>query len=153
MTTTWSGCDKSEAKIEAELEKMVKPAKIMVIPGYIFRRAKPAIFGVEVLVGTLKPRVNLIRAADSEDVGELQQIQDKGKTVPQASQGMQVAVSMDKPTVGRHIFERDVLFAKVPETDVRSFQGAFADQLSEEEQQVLKDYVAAMRKKSPFFAF
>jgi translation initiation factor 5B len=144
---------KSEAKIEAELEKMVKPAKITVIPGYIFRRAKPAIFGIEVLVGTLKPRINLVRAADGEDVGELQQIQDKGKAVAEATEGMQVAVSMDKPTVGRHVFERDVLFAKVPEADVRSFQGVFADQLSEEEQQVLKDYVAAMRKKSPFFAF
>ncbi|MCW4009725.1 MAG: translation initiation factor IF-2 [Candidatus Bathyarchaeota archaeon] len=144
---------KSEAKIEAELEKMVKPAKITVIPGYVFRRAKPAIFGVEVLVGTLKPRTNLIRAADGEDVGELQQIQDKGKAVSEATEGMQVAVSMDKPTVGRHIFERDALFAKVPEADVRTFQGAFADKLSEEEQQVLKDYVTAMRKKSPFFAF
>lgn len=144
---------KNEAKLEAELEKLVRPAKIAVIPGYIFRRAKPAIFGVEVAVGVLKPKTNLIRADDGEDVGELQQIQDKGKAVSQATQGMQVAVSMDKPTVGRHIFEKDVLFVKVPEPDVRAFQGAFADQLNEEEQEVLKQYVVAMRKKSPFFAF
>ena len=144
---------RSEAKIEAELEKLVKPAKILVMSGYIFRRAKPAIFGVEVLAGTLKPKTNLIRAEDGEDVGELQQIQDKGKAVPEASQGMQIAVSMDKPIVGRHIFEKDVLFVKVPEPDVRAFQGAFADKLNEDEQQALKDYVVAMRKKSPFFAF
>ena len=144
---------KSEAKIEAELEKLVKPGKILVMSGYIFRRAKPAIFGVEVLAGTLKPKTNLVRAESGEDVGELQQIQDKGKGVTEASQGMQVAVSMDKPTVGRHVFEKDVLFVKVPEPDVRAFQGVYADKLNEDEQQALRDYVIAMRKKSPFFAF
>lgn len=144
---------RSEAKIEAELSKLVKPAKILVMSGYIFRRAKPAIFGAEVLAGILKPKVNLIRAEDGEDVGELNQIQDKGKAIAEATQGMQVAVSMDKPMIGRHIFEKDVLFAKVPEPDVRAFQGTFADKLNGDEQQALIDYVAAMRKKSPFFAF
>ena len=144
---------KSEAKIEAEIGKLVKPAKIRVIPGYIFRRAKPAIFGVEVLAGTLKPKINLVRAEDGEDIGELEQIQDKGKSMPEATQGMQVAVSMDKPTVGRHVFEKDVLFAKMPEPDVRAFQGVFADKLSSEEQETLNEYIKAMRKKMPFFAF
>jgi hypothetical protein len=73
--------------------------------------------------------------------------------VTEATQGMQVAVSMDKPTVGRHVFEKDVLFVKVPEPDVRAFQGVYADKLNEDEQQTLRDYVTAMRKKSPFFAF
>jgi translation initiation factor 5B len=144
---------KSEAKIEAELDKLVKPAKILVLPGYIFRRAKPAIFGVEIQTGSLKPKTFLVRKDDGEDIGELQQIQDQGKAVPLATQGMQVAVSMDKPTVGRHVFEKDVLFAKVPEQDVRTWMGAFADKLTEDEQATLKDYITAMRKKSPFFAF
>jgi translation initiation factor 5B len=144
---------RSEAKIEQELEKMVKPGKIVVMPGYIFHKAKPAIFGVEVLEGTLKAKTSLIRAISGEDIGELQQIQDQGKAVPEATRGMQVAVSMDKPIVGRHVFEKDVLYVKVPEADVRTFQNVFADKLTDEEQAVLKDYVAAMRKKSSFFAF
>ncbi len=144
---------KSEAKIEAELEKLVKPAKIQVMSGYIFRRAKPAIFGVEVLAGTLKPKTNLIRADDGEDLGELQQIQDQGKNISEAKQGMQAAVSMDKPIVGRHIFEKDILYVKVPEQDVKTFQTTYANQLTAEEQEALKDYVTAMRKKSQYFAF
>jgi translation initiation factor 5B len=144
---------RSEAKIEQELEKMVKPGKIVVMPGYIFHKAKPAIFGVEVLEGTLKAKTSLIRAQSGEDIGELQQIQDKGKAVPEATRGMQVAVSMDKPIVGRHVFEKDVLYVKVPEADVRTFQNVFADKLTDEEQAVLKEYVVAMRKKSSFFAF
>jgi translation initiation factor 5B len=144
---------RSEAKIEQELEKMVKPGKIVVMPGYIFHKAKPAIFGVEVLEGTLKAKTSLIRAISGEDIGELQQIQDQGKAVPEATRGMQVAVSMDKPIVGRHVFEKDVLYVKVPEADVRTFQNVFADKLTDEEQAVLKEYVTAMRKKSSFFAF
>ncbi len=144
---------KSQAKIEQELEKLTRPAKIQVIPGYIFRRAKPAIFGAEVIAGTLKPKISLIRAEDGADIGELQQIQDKGKNVSEAVRGMQVAVSMDKPTIGRHLFEKDILYVKVPEPDVRIFQTTYVDQLTEEEQEALREYVVAMRKKSPFFAF
>jgi translation initiation factor 5B len=144
---------KSQAKLEAELEKLVKPAKLQILSGCIFHKAKPAIFGVEVLSGTVKPKTNLVRAEDGEDVGELQQLQDKGKTLSQATQGMQVAVSMDKPIVGRHIFEKDILFVKMPEPDVKAFQGAYAENLSEEEKETLEAYVKAMRKKSPFFAF
>jgi translation initiation factor 5B len=142
-----------EAKIEQELEKLVKPGKIRVMEGYIFRRAKPAIFGVELLAGTLKPKYLLVRAEDGKDVGEVQQIQDKGKALSEAKQGMQVAVSMDKPTVGRHIFEKDILYVKVPEPDAKALLTTYVDMLTAEEQEVLKEYVEAMRKKTPFWAF
>lgn len=142
---------KREAKIELEFEKLVKPGKIQVMAGFIFRRAKPAIFGVEILGGQLKPKYALVRAEDGEDMGEVQQIQDKGKALSEAKQGMQVAVSMEKPTVGRHVFEKDILYVKVPEPDVRVLMSTYLDKLTEDEQEVLKDYVEAMRKKIPFW--
>src|SRR3989337_1533239 len=142
---------KREAKIELEFEKLIKPGKILVMEGFVFRRAKPAIFGVEVLGGRLKPKYSLVRAEDVVDVGEVQQIQDKGKAISEAKQGMQVAVSMDKPVVGRHVFEKGVLFVKVPEPDVRVLMSTYLDKLTEDEQEVLKEYVAAMRKKVPFW--
>jgi translation initiation factor 5B len=141
-----------EAKIEQEFEKLVKPGKIRVLEGYIFRRAKPAIFGVEVLAGQIKPKYALVRAEDGETVGEVQQIQDKGKSLPEATQGMQVAVSMDKPTVGRHVFEKDILYVKVPEPDAKALLTTYVDKLTVEEQEVLEEYVEAMRKKTPFWA-
>ena len=144
---------KREAKIEQEFEQLVKPAKIRVMEGYVFRRAKPAIFGVEVLGGQLQPKIFLIRADDGEDVGEVQQIQDRGKSLTEATKGMQVAVSMDKPIVGRHIFEKDVLYVKVPESDAKALLTTYADKLVEEDQEVLKEYVKMMQKKVPFWAF
>ena len=143
---------KREAKSEAEFEALVKPGKAMVLPNCIFRRAKPLVAGVEVQGGRLKPRVSLLRAQDGEDLGEIQQIQDQGKAIGEAKVGAQVAISMDKPIAGRHIFERDILYVKVPEKDAKALLANHMDDMTAEEQDVLKEYVNMMRKKIPFWA-
>ncbi|MGB9854466.1 MAG: translation initiation factor IF-2 [Candidatus Bathyarchaeales archaeon] len=142
-----------EAKIEQEFAFLVKPAKIRILEGYVFRRAKPAIVGVEILAGKIKPKLALIRAEDGEEIGEIQQIQDKGQAISEAKQGMQVAISLDKPMVGRHIFEKDVLYVKVPEPHAKALLKNFMDKLTPEEHEILNEYVNMMRKKTPFWAF
>jgi len=142
---------KREAKTEEELGKLVKPGKIQIMAGFIFRRAKPAVFGVEVICGRIRPKYSLVRAEDLADIGEIQQIQDKGKPISEAETGMQVAISMDKPIVGRHVFERDVLYVKVPEADAKILSSTYFDKLSGKDQEILREYVEAMRKKTPFW--
>jgi translation initiation factor 5B len=144
--------EKRDAKSEAEFDALVKPGKVTVLPNCIFRRAKPLVVGVEIEGGRLKPKVSLIRKEDGSDLGEIDQIQDKGKAVGEAKAGMQVAISMDKPIAGRHIFERDVLYVKVPEKDAQTLLSSHLDDLTAEEQDVLKEYVNMMRKKVPFWA-
>jgi hypothetical protein len=58
---------------------------------------------------------------------------------------------MNKPVVGRHVFEKDVLFVKVPEVDAKILQTKFMDRLTAEEQEALTEYVNIMRKKVPFW--
>jgi translation initiation factor 5B len=65
---------------------------------------------------------------------------------------MQVAISLDKPMVGRHIFEKDTLYVKVPETHAKALQTTFMDKLTAEEQEALNEYIKIMRKKTPFWA-
>jgi len=141
---------KRDAGLEQDFETLVKPAKLQVMEGYVFRRAKPAIFGVEILSGSIKPKIALVRQ-DGEEVGEIQQIQDKGEALPNAEQGMQVAISMDKPVFGRHIFEKDMLYVKVPEQQVKALMTTFNEKLTEGEQKALEEYVGIMRKKVPFW--
>ncbi|MCD6446384.1 translation initiation factor IF-2 [Candidatus Bathyarchaeota archaeon] len=143
---------KREEKLEEEFRTFVKPGKIRILEGYVFRRAKPAIVGVEVLAGRIKPKYRLVRARDGEDVGEIQQIQEKGEALPEAKQGMQVAISIDKPMVGRHIFENDVLYVKVPERHAKVLREKFIEKLTVDEQEALDEYVKLMRKKVPFWA-
>ncbi|RLI19939.1 translation initiation factor IF-2 [Candidatus Bathyarchaeota archaeon] len=139
-----------EAKIREEFESLIKPGKIKVLPGYIFRRAKPAIFGVEVLAGQISPKYPLVRQ-DGYDLGEIMQIQDRGETISQANAGMQVAISMNKPIVGRHINEGDVLYVKVPEKHVKLLKTEFESLLSEDEIKALEEYIEIMRKKDPLW--
>ncbi len=141
-----------EAKLREEFKTLITPAKIKILEGYVFRRAKPAIVGVEVLAGKIKPKNLLVRSQNGEEVGEILQIQDRGKSISEATIGMQVAISIDKPIVGRHIQEKDVLYVKIPELHAKLLQTKFKDQLTQEEQEVLKEYVELMRKKIPFWA-
>ena len=140
-----------EAGLEHDFEALVKPAKLKIMEGYIFRRAKPAIFGVEVLAGTIKPKYPLIRAEDGQEIGDIQQIQDKGEAVSTATKGMQVAISVEKPMVGRHVFEKDVLYVKVPEAHAKVLQTKLAEKLTPEEQEALSEYINVMRKKVAFW--
>jgi len=141
-----------EAELEQEFEKLVMPGKIRIMKGYVFRRAKPAIVGVEIITGRIKPKYTLVRSKDGKEVGEIQQIQERGKALPEAGQGMQVAISIDKPMVGRHIFEKDLLYVKVPEHHAKALLTTFMDRLTMEEQEALNEYVNLMRKKIPFWA-
>ena len=143
--------NKRETKSEQEFDALVKPGKVTVLPNCIFHRAKPLVVGVEVLGGRLKPKYALMRKEDGSDLGEVDQIQDQGKAIPEAKVGMQVAISMDKPIAGRHVFEKDILYVKVPEKDAKALLTTHADDLTADEQDVLKEYIALMRKKTLFW--
>jgi translation initiation factor 5B len=144
--------EKREHKSEEEFDALIKPGKVMVLPNCIFRRAKPLVVGVEVQAGRVKQKVSLIRAEDGSDLGEIQQVQDEGKAIPEAKAGAQVAISMEKPIAGRHVFERDILYVKVPENDAKAMLTTHLDDLTVPEQELLKEYVNLMRKKIPFWA-
>lgn len=141
---------KKEEMERSEFERLIKPAKIKILPGYVFRRAKPAIVGVEVLDGTIKPRLRLIRK-DGKEIGEILQIQDRGKAIPKAEKGSQVAISIDKPVVGRHINEGDILYVNVPEAHAKQLFSKFMERLSSDEIKCLNEIAKIMSAKKPFW--
>ena len=140
-----------EARERGEFDRLVKPGKISVLPGYVFRRAKPAIVGVEVLAGKIRPRVRLL-TQDGKEIGEILQIQDEGEAISSAETGMQVAVSIDKPVVGRHFDERDILYVSVPESHAKKLLSEFQERLDAGDIQALNELVEMMRKITPFWA-
>jgi translation initiation factor 5B len=148
--TQWMKSER-EARLQKEFDTLIKPGKIKLLPGYVFRRAKPAIVGVEVLAGQIKPKYPLIKE-DGVELGEIMQIQDRGEAVPEAKAGMQVAISLDKPIVGRHINEGDVLHVKIPEEHAKALLTKFQSRLSADELNALNEFVNLMRSKSPFWA-
>ncbi len=147
--SSWLQSERDRKALE-EFDRLVKPGKIRIMPGYVFRKAKPAIVGVEVLAGRVAPKVVLVKKT-GEDVGEVLQVQDRGKTVSEAAMKMQVAVSLNRPVVGRHINEKDVLYVQVPEAHAKALMTKFKDRLTVEELDALHEYVELMRKKMNIF--
>ena len=140
-----------EARLEKEYVRLVKPAKVKFLPGYVFRKTKPAVIGVEVLAGRIKPK-NILVKEDGRTIGEILQIQEKGKAASEAKIGAQVAVSLGKATVGRHIHEGEIFYVRVPEAHAKVLQTKFQDRLTTEEFEALNDFIAIRRLESPFWA-
>jgi translation initiation factor 5B len=140
-----------EARLDEEYNRLIKPAKVKFLPGYVFRKAKPAVIGVEVLAGKIRPK-QIFAKEDGRKVGEVLQIQDKGKAASEAGIGAQVAVSLGKAIVGRHIHEGELFYVKVPESHAKLLLTKFEDRLMSEEIEALKKYVEIMRIESPFWA-
>lgn len=142
----WVKSEREKEKREL-VDKLPTPAKIKILPGCVFRQSKPAIVGIEVLGGKIKTGVELIKA-DGIAVGAVNEIQDKGESIKKAEQGMQVAISMKKPTVGRQIMENDVLYVDISEEEMKEMK-MLSGLLSAEEEEVLEELVGVKRKRSP----
>jgi translation initiation factor 5B len=140
-----------EEERRKELEQLIRPGKIRIIPGFVFRRSNPAIVGVEVLGGTIKPGYPLMKES-GERVGSILQIQDKGKTVQIARAGQQVAISIKgRVLVGRHINEGDILYTDIPSSHARLWQTKFKKELSDDEWYTLQEIIKIKRKQDPLY--
>jgi len=102
----WVDGTKKRAKEEL-FAKAVRPGRVRVIRGYIFRQSKPAIFGVEVLAGTVKLGCRLMK--NGKILGEVKEMQTQGENLQEAKMGDKVAISMPDVIIGRHTSENDVL--------------------------------------------
>ena len=113
--------EEKEKEIEMEkLEGVTRPGKLKILPGYIFRASNPAIVGVEVTGGVIKPGYSLVK--EGKIIGKIEQIQKEGSNVADAKYGDKLAVSIDGPTVGRQIKEGDELYTTMSRENIRKLE-------------------------------
>jgi len=89
-----------EREQRAALSELALPAKVLVMPNCFFRLSKPAIFGVEVLAGRLRPGAQLMNSS-GQMIGVVKAIQDKKETMDLLVERGQAAISMDEPYCGK----------------------------------------------------
>jgi translation initiation factor 5B len=140
-----------EAKARKEFDILVKPGKFEIMEGYIFRRAKPSIFGANILSGHIATSVNVINQT-GERIGRISQIQESGKAIGRAEEGKEVAVAMPQPIVGRHIKERDLLYVDIPEKHAKLLRTKFAGRLTESALKTLYELIELKRKTDILWA-
>ncbi|MHA1580767.1 MAG: translation initiation factor IF-2 [Candidatus Freyarchaeota archaeon] len=138
--------EKREEERKRALVGVVRPFKIRILPGYVFRRSKPAVVGVEVLAGSMVPKVRLVNK-DNRRVGEIMQIQDEGEVIHIAHRGSSVAISIRGPTVGRQIREGDILYSDIPEFQLDKLSRDLEGELTPDELEVLNEIKEFKREK------
>ena len=126
--------------------------KFQFMKGFIFRHNDPAVFGAEIQVGKLKQKV-LVVNKEGKKVGTVHQIQDSGKAIEEATVGMQIAVSIKEPTIGRQINEGDVFYTDINSRQAKQLLEKFNHRLNEKEKEILNMLIAIKRKSDPTFGY
>ncbi|MBY9007826.1 MAG: translation initiation factor IF-2 [Candidatus Lokiarchaeota archaeon] len=127
-----------------DLEDLILPAKLKMYPQYVFRNSNPAVFGVSVEAGTLKPRVSLI-TDKGKKVGKIHQLQDKGQNINKVDKGGEVAISIRGIEIGKDIEKDEILYVSLPESHVRQLNSRFLNELTSDQKEALRDYIKIKR--------
>jgi translation initiation factor 5B len=126
--------------------------KFQFLKNFVFRRNDPAVFGAEILVGRLRQKVPVLNE-EGKKIGIIHQIQESGKNMEEAAKGMQVALSIRGPTIGRHINEGDIFYTDLNSRQAKILIERFMHKLNEEEKDVLNQIVSLKRKDDELFAY
>jgi translation initiation factor 5B len=132
---------------EEERKKMgvIMPGKFQFLPKMVFRNAKPAIVGIEVLAGTVMPRLDVINE-EGIKVGKIKALKEKNDFLKVAKKGQQVAMSIEGPIVGRQIHEGEILYIDMPKSNIDRLKEI---NLPPEEEEVVS-FLSKLKKKDIF---
>ncbi len=134
-----------------ELLKTVFPAKFQVLPGFVFRRSDPAVVGIRVLAGVIRPGYPIMRD-DGRPLGKVYQIQSKGKSLDEARAGKEVAISIEgNVLVGRHFDEGDVLYTDPSEKDLETVLTRFRKYVTKDMLPLIEEIIRIKRKRDKRF--
>jgi translation initiation factor 5B len=126
--------------------------KFQFMKGFVFRRNDPAVFGAEIQIGKLRQKVTVINE-EGKKAGTVHQIQESGKSMEEATTGMQVAVSLKEPTIGRQINEGDIFYTDLNSRQAKQLIERFNHRLNDKEKEVLNTVLALKRKGDPAFGY
>jgi translation initiation factor 5B len=147
----WAASKREEDERSA-LSTITPPVKLKALPGMFFRRNDPAVFGVEVMAGRLKPKVRLMDSSGVE-LGVVEQIQENAKPVQEAAKGMQVAISVRGPTLGRQIHENDLVYSFPTSHDVKLLKGDLSSTLTPDASEALDEIISIRSVKDMMYGF
>jgi translation initiation factor 5B len=126
--------------------------KFQFMKGFVFRRNNPAVFGAEILVGKLRQKVRILND-EGNRIGLIHQVQDSGKAIEEATKGMQVAVSIKGPIIGRQINEGDIFYTDLDSQEAKMLSERFKPRLNPEEEEVFTRILWLKRNRDAAFGY
>jgi translation initiation factor 5B len=143
--------EKKEKSEQTISQLIVKPARFLLLPDCTFRQSKPAVVGVRITGGKVKTNIG-VTDNSGRVVGTIKGLQLEGENIKEASAGMEVAMAIDGPTIGRQIKEGDVLYSNIPEKHAKVLETEILDSLSADEMETLDAFLEIKRRDNPFWA-
>lgn len=137
---------REEKRREIEKRRLMELAticKIELLHNYVFRNTNPAIFGIKIHAGKLKAGLNLIDEND-EKIGRVKNIQSEKKSVDEAKEDMEVAISLSGANYERQLKDKKFLYTDISESQFKTFKKN-KDLLSQKEIQALQE-IAVIKK-------
>ncbi|MBU0615688.1 MAG: translation initiation factor IF-2 [Nanoarchaeota archaeon] len=132
---------------QGQIDLLIRPAKIEIMKGYVFRQSNPAVVGADIIAGVIKSGTPLMNK-NGKEITEIKSMQHEQESVDKAEKGKQVAVALTHVTVGRQINEGDILYSSIPEEHFKKFK-ELKQYLSKEEIAILKEIAEIKRKDNP----
>ncbi len=138
----------NEKALEKEgYEKYVTlPGMVRVLPNSCFRISHPAVFGVEVIAGRIKPSY-LMMKENGDMLGRIREAQDNGVNKAQVGKGESVAISIDEITFGRQVRDNEVLYTFLNDESISVLKYKKPELLSEEERILLDKIYDILRSR------
>jgi len=139
-----------EKRNEVKRERIMELATIgksKILHQYVFRNSNPAIFGISVEAGKIKPGIPLINE-DGEDVAKVKGVQEKNHKLNEALQGQEVAMSLPGINFERQLQDKNYLYTDLSENQFKKFKDN-KDLLTHEEIQTLQKIAEIKRKNNP----
>ena len=137
--------DKAKEIEKKRLMQLTTLCKLKVLPQYVFRNSNPAIFGVKIEAGKLISGLNLINQ-NEEKVGKVKNIQSENKSVQEATEGLEVAISIPGTNFERQLKDKEFLYSNISESQFKTFKKN-KDLLSENEKKILMEIAEIKRNK------
>ena len=137
---------RDEKRREIEKERMMSLFalfKIKILNQYVFRNTNPAIFGVRVEAGKLKPGIPIFNKMN-ERIGKIKNLQSENRSIEEASEGMEVAVSVPNVNFERQLKDESFLYSDISESQFKNFKKN-KDLLSEPEMKILQEIAEIKR--------
>lgn len=138
--------EKKKALEAEQIELLVRPCKLEILPHCIFRQSNPAIVGVYVIAGILKTGTPLMKTG--QVITTVKSIQSEKENLSRLEQGKQAAVALPGVMCGRQVNEGDVFYSAIPEEDFKKLK-KLKKYLTEPEIQVMKEIAEIMRRQNP----
>lgn len=136
--------DKQREIDKKRLMGLTTICKLELLHQYVFRNTKPAIFGVKVVGGKLTGGLHLMNE-NEEKVGDVKHIEAEQKSVQEATEGMEVAISMSNINYERELKDKRFLYTNISESQFREFKKN-KDLLSGSEMNILKEISEIKRR-------